>query len=86
MSSRFDTRFDIEIRPTFAEIAAGHRLRLTVTTSDLPTLVPPEPDVPNLLGGVYEIQRNRSAASYLEVLSTPASKLGSGLRRRRART
>lgn len=80
------TRFDIEIRPTFAEIAAGHRLRLTVTTSDLPTLVPPEPDVPNLLGGVYEIQRNRSAASYLEVLSTPASKLGSGLRRRRART
>jgi putative CocE/NonD family hydrolase len=74
------TRFDIEIRPTFAELAAGHRLRLTLTTSDLPTLVPPQPDVSNLVGGVYEIQRNRSAASYLEILSTPASKLGSGLR------
>jgi hypothetical protein len=70
------TRFDIEIRPTFAEIAAGHRLRLTVTTSDLPTLVPPEPDQDNLLGGIYSVQRNAVAASYLEVLSSPASKLG----------
>ncbi len=69
------TRFDIEIRPTFAEIAAGHRLRLTVTTSDLPTLVPPEPDQGNLLGGNYSVQRNAASASYLEVLSRPASKL-----------
>jgi hypothetical protein len=69
------TRFDIEIRPTFAELAAGHRLRLTVTTSDLPTLVPPGPDVANLLGGIYSVQRNAAAASYLEVLSSPASKL-----------
>lgn len=70
------TRFDIEIRPTFAELAAGHRLRLTVTTSDLPTLVAPEPDQENLLGGIYSVQRNAAAASYLEVLSSPASKLG----------
>ncbi|HWD66200.1 MAG TPA: CocE/NonD family hydrolase, partial [Solirubrobacteraceae bacterium] len=70
------TRFDIEIRPTFAEIAAGHRLRLTITTSDLPTLVPPESDVPNLLGGIYSVQRNARSASYLEVLSSSASKLG----------
>jgi predicted acyl esterase len=69
------TRFDIEIRPTFAEIAAGHRLRLTITTSDLPALVPPEPDVMNLAGGVYRVQRNSAAASYVEVLSAPASKL-----------
>ncbi len=77
------TRFDIEIRPTFAEIPAGHRLRLTVTTSDLPTLVPPESDLANLTGGVYQVQRNRTDASYVEMLSVPAAKLTSGLRRRR---
>ena len=37
------TRFDIEIRPTFAELAAGHRLRLTLTTYDFPHLVPTQP-------------------------------------------
>ena len=34
------TRFDIEVFPTFAEIAKGHRLRLTLTTSDTPHLLP----------------------------------------------
>jgi predicted acyl esterase len=67
------TRFDIEIRPTFAEIAAGHRLRLTLTTSDFPTLIPTAADATNLEGGVYQVQRNQAAASYVEVLSGPAS-------------
>jgi predicted acyl esterase len=69
------TRFDIEIRPTFAEIAAGHRLRLTLTTSDLPALIPTTPDATSLVGGVYQVQRNAAAASYLEVLSAPASEV-----------
>jgi putative CocE/NonD family hydrolase len=69
------TRFDIEIRPTFAELAAGHRLRLTLTSSDLPTLIPTEADATNLIGGVYQVQRNSAAASYLEVLSAPASQV-----------
>lgn len=69
------TRFDIEIRPTFAEIAAGHRLRLNLTTSDLPTLIPTQPDETNLIGGVYQVQRNASAASYVEALSAPASEV-----------
>jgi putative CocE/NonD family hydrolase len=73
------TRFDIEIRPTFADIAAGHRLRLTLTTSDLPTLEPSQPDATNLIGGVYEVQRNQAAASYIELLSVPAAKLTSGV-------
>ncbi|MBV8430916.1 MAG: hypothetical protein JO244_07140, partial [Solirubrobacterales bacterium] len=73
------TRFDIEIRPTFAQIAAGHRLRLTLTTSDLPTLIPPEPAATNLVGGIYQVQRNQAAASYVELLSTPASQLTSGV-------
>lgn len=37
------TRYDIEIFPTAALIAAGHRLRLTITTYDFPHLVPSKP-------------------------------------------
>jgi predicted acyl esterase len=69
------TRFDIEIRPTFADLAAGHRLRLNLATSDLPTLLPTEADAANLLGGVYQVQRNQAAASYLEALTAPASEV-----------
>ena len=69
------TRFDIEIRPTFAELATGHRLRLTLTTSDLPALIPTASDATNLVGGVYQVQRNQAAASYVEVLSAPASQV-----------
>ncbi len=74
-SARPVTRFDIEIRPTFAEIAAGHRLRLTLTTADFPTLVPTLPDELNLAGGVYQVQRSRLAASYVELQSAPASQV-----------
>jgi hypothetical protein len=46
---------------------------LTLTTSDLPALIPTAADATNLLGGVYQVQRNASAASYVEVLSAPAA-------------
>jgi len=69
------TRFDVEIRPTFADLAAGHRLRLTLNTSDLPALIPTEADATNLIGGVYEVQRNTAGASYLEALTAPASQV-----------
>lgn len=74
------TRFDIEIRPTFAQLDAGHRLRLTLTTSDLPTLVPTAPDSTNLIGGIYEVQRNEPTASFVELLSAPAAQLTSGVK------
>jgi putative CocE/NonD family hydrolase len=68
------TRFDIEIFPTLAELAAGHRLRLTLTTSDTPHLLPGLGQAPPLVGGVYQVQRNADAASYLEVpLANPDS-------------
>jgi putative CocE/NonD family hydrolase len=73
------TRFDIEIRPTFAQLDTGHRLRLTLTTSDLPTLLPTAQAAADLAGGVYEVQRNRAAASYIELLSLPAAQLTSGV-------
>jgi predicted acyl esterase len=61
------TRYDIEIFPTLAELAKGHRLRLTITTSDSPHLLPSPAQETKLAGGVYQVQRNAGAASYVEV-------------------
>ena len=67
------TRFDIEVFPTFAQIAAGDRLRLTITTSDTPHLAFTPGQLANLAGGVYQVQRNSTAASFLEVPLAPQS-------------
>lgn len=67
------TRFDIEVSPTVAEIPAGHRLRLTLATSDTPHLMPIPEQLANLVGGVYQVQRNKAAASYLEIPIAPAA-------------
>ena len=61
------TRYDIEIFPTVAQIAGGHQLRLTLTTSDMPHLLPTRTQAADLAGGVYNVQRNRGAASFLEL-------------------
>jgi uncharacterized protein len=61
------TRYDIEVFPTFAGLAKGHSLRLTITTSDTPHLEPSALQAPNLVGGVYQVQRRSGAASFLEV-------------------
>jgi uncharacterized protein len=67
------TRFDIEVFPTFAEIPAGDTLRLTITTSDSPHLGFTPAQLQNLAGGVYEVQHNSNAASYLELSLAAAS-------------
>jgi putative CocE/NonD family hydrolase len=67
------TRFDIEVFPTFAEIKKGDRLRLTITTGDSPHLAFNSTQLANLAGGVYEVQRNSAAASFLEVPLAPQS-------------
>ena len=67
------TRYDIEVRPTFAQLAAGHRLRVTISTSDVPHIVPSPPQIQNLAGGVYGIQHSSAAASFLELPLGPAS-------------
>jgi hypothetical protein len=67
------TRYDIEVRPTFAQLSAGHRLRVTISTSDVPHIVPSPPQIANLAGGVYGIQHNPAAASFLELPLGPAS-------------
>jgi uncharacterized protein len=68
------TREDIQIFPTFAEIPVGWHLRVTITTAETPHLLAPAVDLPHLLGGLYEIQRNAGAASVLNVpLASAAS-------------
>ena len=61
------TRYDIEVFPTVARIKAGHSLRLTLTTGDTPHLLPTRTQAADLGGGLYDIQRNRTAASFLEL-------------------
>jgi putative CocE/NonD family hydrolase len=66
------TRFDIEVFPTFGKIAAGHSLRLTLTTSDTPHLGFTPDQLQNLAGGVYQVQRRAAAASFVELpLASP---------------
>lgn len=57
------TRYAVEVFPTYATIAAGHRIRVTIDTTDFPHLVPTPRQLVNLLGGTYQVQRNASASS-----------------------
>jgi putative CocE/NonD family hydrolase len=68
------TRYDIEIRSMFATVKAGHRIRLTLLSSQSPHLIPIPEDLPHLAGGEYFVHRGAGAASSLQVpLATPAS-------------
>ena len=60
-------RYDVEVYPTFATIAAGHSLRVTISTADNPHLSATAPESANLTGGVYTLQRTPKAASYVEM-------------------
>lgn len=73
-------RVDIEIFPTFASIPAGERLRLTLTTADTPHVLPSLTQTARLLGGIYEIDRNRTRSSYLNVPLAPAERFATGCR------
>ena len=60
--------YQIEVFPTYSTIAAGHRLRVALSTTDAPHLVPTLPQQQELFGGVYEVQRTALAPSSLTVL------------------
>jgi uncharacterized protein len=55
------TRYDIDVFPTYATIAKGHRIRITLGTADSPHLMPTTPELANLAGGVYQVQLGSSA-------------------------
>ncbi|MGH9023168.1 MAG: CocE/NonD family hydrolase, partial [Acidimicrobiia bacterium] len=61
------TRYDIEVFPTVSTFAPGHSLRLTITTSDTPHLLPNPRQLVDLAGGVYAVSRQAGAASFLEI-------------------
>ena len=70
------TRYDIDVRPTLATIAAGHRLRLTISTADTPHLIPLPPDLPNLTGGIDQVERSARGASFVVLPLVPAIDFG----------
>ncbi len=69
------SRFDIEVFPIFATLAPGHSLRVTITTSDTPHLLPSPTQFAGLLGGVYDVRRNAEHASFINLPLAPAERL-----------
>ncbi|MDT4917137.1 MAG: uncharacterized protein QOH89_1837 [Pseudonocardiales bacterium] len=61
------TRYDIEVFPTYSTLAAGHRLRITINTTDFPHLVPTPPQLAKLYGGVYDVLHTSAAPSSVTV-------------------
>jgi hypothetical protein len=59
------TEYQVQIFPTLATIAAGDRLRLTLSTVDTPHLTPLPGQLPKLAGGVYTIDRSAADPSSL---------------------
>ena len=68
------TRYDIEVFPTFALVPKGYQLRVTLSTSDTPHLLPTPRQLADLAGGVYGVQLNRTTPSYLEAVLLPAAR------------
>jgi putative CocE/NonD family hydrolase len=66
-------RLDVEVYPSFARIARGHRLRLTLS-SGMTNLAPTAVQAARLAGGVYDIEHGGRYRSALNVpLANPAA-------------
>ena len=66
------TRYDIEVNPTYATIKAGHRIRVTISTSDAPHLVTSLPASAALSGGLYSVKHGAAGPSAIELSLVPA--------------
>jgi uncharacterized protein len=62
---------DIEIFNTDAVLAPGHRLRLTLTSGDVPHLLTPVPITANSAGAINTVHSDPGSASYLNVAEAP---------------
>jgi uncharacterized protein len=69
------TRYDVEVFPTYDTLAPGHRLRITIATSDFPHALPAATQLPDLVGGVYQLEHTASYPSSVELplISGPQS-------------
>jgi putative CocE/NonD family hydrolase len=61
------TRYDVEVFPTYCTLSAGHRLRVTIDSTDFPHLLPTPMQLVKLSGGVYQVQRTAAAPSSITV-------------------
>ena len=66
-------KYQIQVFPTLATIPAGDRLRVTISTADVPHLAATPREYANLAGGIYQIQRTSAAPSSLTVELHPAN-------------
>jgi hypothetical protein len=64
--------YQIQVFPTLVTLAAGDRLRVTISTTDTPHLVPIPSQLAQLIGGRYNIQRTPASPSSLTVELDPA--------------
>ncbi len=65
-------KYQIQVFPTLVTLAAGDRLRVTISTTDTPHLVPLPSQLAQLVGGRYNIQRTPASPSSLTVELDPA--------------
>jgi putative CocE/NonD family hydrolase len=63
--------YQIQVFPTLVTLAAGDRLRVTISTTDTPHLVPIPSQLTQLIGGQYNIQRTPASPSSLSVELDP---------------
>jgi uncharacterized protein len=64
--------YQIQVFPTLVTVPAGDSLRVTISTTDTPHLVPIPSQLTQLAGGVYNIQRTPASPSSLTVELDPA--------------
>ncbi len=69
------TRYQIEVFPTFDTLRAGHRLRVTVATSDFPHALPTATQALGLIGGIYGLEHSPAYPSSVELplITSPSS-------------
>ncbi len=69
------TRYDVEVFPTFDTLQPGHRLRVTIATSDFPHALPTLTQALGLVGGVYHVEHTAANPSSVELplVANPAS-------------
>jgi putative CocE/NonD family hydrolase len=61
------TEYQVEVFPTLDTLAPGHRLRVTIASSDFPHAMPELTQLPSLLGGIYRVQHDAAYASSVEL-------------------
>jgi putative CocE/NonD family hydrolase len=67
---------ELSIRPIAMQLEPGDRLRITLSTSDIPFALPTTATLPDLIGGVYSVQRSTTYPSSVTIPLGDPSDLG----------